>query len=32
VGVGMVTGTERVDMSEELLRRRASAGHMCTAC
>jgi len=32
VGAGIVTGTERVGISVELLRRRASAGHMCTAC
>jgi hypothetical protein len=32
VGAGMVTGSERVGISVELLRRRASAGHMCTAC
>ena len=32
VGAGTATGTERVDISVELLRRRASVGHMCTAC
>jgi len=32
VGAGMVTGTERVGISVDWLRRRASAGHMCTAC
>ena len=32
VGAGMLTGAERVGMSVELLRRRASSGHMCTAC